>query len=118
MDGIGDEHTAWLGEGFETCSHVHPIPENVLALDDHVPEVDADTELNPLRWQRTLVAFGHASLDLDRTSDGFDRALELRKEAVAGVLHHPAAVRPYFRVDQFPEMGLELLVGPLLIHPH
>jgi len=32
MNCVGDKHPARLGEGFETCGHVHPIPEDVVAF--------------------------------------------------------------------------------------
>jgi hypothetical protein len=44
--------------------------------------------------------------------------LELGKEPVAGVLYDASAVLGDLGVDQFPKMGLEPLVRPLLISAH
>src|SRR5262252_225623 len=81
----------------------------------HVAEVDADAELDPVLWRRTLVAVGHCPLHFDGATRRVNRARELRQEAVAGVLYDPAPVLPNLRIDQLPEMGLEPFAGRLLI---
>src|ERR1700730_15999299 len=39
---IGDEHPAWIGQGFDACRDVDAVAIEVVALDDHVAEIDAD----------------------------------------------------------------------------
>jgi hypothetical protein len=52
---------------------------------DHVTEIDADAELDPLSGSNTGVTLGHTSLYLDRTAHRIDNAVRLRQEAVARV---------------------------------
>jgi hypothetical protein len=84
----------------------------------HVAQVDANAEPYLPILGHLGLALGHSPLHFNRTPDGVDNARELRKEAVAGVLYDPAAVLPDFGVNQLPEMGLQPLVGPLLIGSH
>jgi hypothetical protein len=42
MDRIGDEHPAGIGQGFDPCSDVDAVAIEVVALDDHIAEIDAD----------------------------------------------------------------------------
>jgi hypothetical protein len=60
----------------------------------------------------------HSPLHLDRTTHRIDHALELRQEAVAGVLDDPAPVLRDLRIDQLAEVALEPLVCPFFIHSH
>ena len=68
-------------------------------------------------WRRgALIALSHAALDL--APDGIYHARELGKEAVASVLYDASAVLGDSRLRQFPEVGLDAFVGPLLVSPH
>ena len=59
----GDHDPAGLGELLEPGGDVHPVAVDVLALDDHVAEVDADPEADALRLGHRRLALGHATLD-------------------------------------------------------
>jgi hypothetical protein len=87
-------------------------------LNDHVTEVDADAEPDPLLLRHLGLALSHATLDLNGATRGIHHARELRQEAVAGVLYDPAPVLLDLRIDQLAEVSLEPLVRPLLIRPH
>src|SRR6516164_1283016 len=117
-DDPADADTTWLGQGLQPRGDIDPVAEDVVSLNEHVAEVDADAELDQVPWRRTLVAVGHCPLHLDGTTHRVNHARELRQEAVAGVLYDQAPVLPDLRIDQLPEMGLEPFVGPLLIRPH
>ena len=58
------------------------------------------------------LSIDHRALDLHSTADGIHDARELGKEAVAGVLHDPAAVLLDLRINQLAEVGLEPRVRP------
>ena len=66
----GDADAAGLGQGLEARGDVDAVAEDVVALDDHVAEIDADAELDPARRRHVGVAPDHALLDLDRALDG------------------------------------------------
>jgi hypothetical protein len=45
-------------------------------LNDHVAEVDADAEPDPLLLRHLGLALGHAALDLHSAAHGVDNAME------------------------------------------
>jgi hypothetical protein len=57
--------------------HVHPVAEDVVAVDDDVANVHPDTELDALvRWHVPVV-IGHRRLELDHTAHGTNDTGEL-----------------------------------------
>jgi len=95
-----------------------PVAENVLLLNDHIAEVDADAEPNPALLGHLGLAVGHPPLDLDRAAHGVDHARKFRQEPVAGVLYDPPSVLPDLGVDQLPEVRGEALVSALFVSTH
>ena len=96
---------ARLGQLLQARGDVDAIAEDVVVLEDHVAEVDADAELDPARRRHIRVAPRHPALDLDRTLHRVGDALKLDQEAVAGGLDDPAAVLGDRRVDQLEPVG-------------
>src|SRR5215831_1643322 len=76
-----DANPAGLSQSLQPGRHIHAITEDVVHLDDYVPEVDADAKLDPSLSRRARVALGHSPLHLDRAPDGIHHARELGKEA-------------------------------------
>ena len=103
----GDHDPAGLGELLEAGGDVHPVAVDVLALDDHVAEVDADPEADALGLGHARLPLGHAALDRDRARDGVDDAGELAERAVAHELDDAAAVLGDERLDELPAVRLE-----------
>jgi hypothetical protein len=92
--------------------HIHPIAEDVVFLDDHVAEIDPDTELC-LPFHRDIgVALDHPPLHLDRVAHRIDDTRELDQHPVAGILYGTAPVLLDLWIDQFPEMFCEAFVRP------
>ena len=110
-----DADPTGLWQPFQSRRNIHAIAEDVVLLNDHIAEVDADAKLDPLGSRNGGVAPGHPPLHLNRTAHGVDDALELGKETIAGVLYDPAPVLRDLRIDQFPEVAFQPLVRPLLI---
>jgi hypothetical protein len=113
-----DADPTGLGQPFQPRRDIYSIPEDVVLLGDHVAEINADPELNPLMRRDLCILLGHPPLHLDRTPDGINRTLELGQKAVAGILDYPTPVLCDLGLDQLPEVRLEPFVRPLLIHPH
>jgi hypothetical protein len=113
-----DADTARFGEGLQSCRDIHAVAEDVVLLDNHVAEVDADAESDTLVLGRFGIAFRHAALDLHGAAHGINDARKLCQEAVAGILYDTASVLLDLRLYQLPEMGLQALVRPLLVGPH
>ena len=87
----GDADTAWLGPAFQPGGDVDPVAVDVLALDDHVADVDADPKPDALGRGQVQLAPGHAVLDRHRAGDRLDDGSELAQGAVARQVDDPAA---------------------------
>ena len=100
MHRTGDEHPAGLGQGFDPRGDVDAVAIDVVVLDDHVAEIDADAQLDAVVRRDTGVALGHRLLHLDRAAHRIDDAGELDQQAVAGGLDDAAMVLGDFRIDE------------------
>jgi hypothetical protein len=100
---IGDEHPAGIGERFDPGSDVDAVAIEVVALDDHVAEIDADAQLDTAVSPDAGVALGHRLLHCDRAADRIDDAGKLYQQPVTGGLDDPALVLRGFELDQLPE---------------
>ena len=109
---------AGLGERFQARRDIHTVAEDVVFLSDHVAKIDADPKLGALVVWDFRFAVNHSALDLHSAAHGVHNTRKLRQEAIASVLHNPAAVLPDLRIDQFPEVCLEAFVRTFLVRPH
>jgi hypothetical protein len=73
---------------------------DVVALDDHVAEIDADAELDPDRLVHIRVVLPHRALDAKRVADRIDGAGEFDQQAVARRLDDATAIGRDPRIDQ------------------
>src|SRR5216683_1747448 len=70
IDSTGDADAAGVGETLEARGDVDPVAVDLLAIDHHVAEVHADTELHSaIGWQIRVLGL-ERGLDLDRALDG------------------------------------------------
>jgi hypothetical protein len=111
-DDPADADPARLGQGLQSRRDIHPIAEDVVLLDNHVAEIDADAEPDASLLRHLRLAVEHPTLDLHSAAHGVHHTGEFREEPVAGVLYDPAPVLRDLRIDQLPEIGFEALVGP------
>src|SRR6266851_2163525 len=81
-----------LGEHFEARRHVDAVAKDVVFLDNHVAQIDADAELHPPRRRDVRVSSRHPPLDLGSAQNRVGDAVELDPHAVAGRLDDAAAV--------------------------
>jgi hypothetical protein len=78
-----DQHAAGLADAFEPRCDVDAVAENVVALDQHVAEIDADAVDDALIIGGPGVALDHQLLDRNRAFDGGDDGGKLQQEAIA-----------------------------------
>jgi hypothetical protein len=110
-----DADTARLGQAFEPRGHVYPVAQDVAVLDDDVPLVDADAELDAVVRPGARVPLGHRLLNLNRAAQRTDHAAELDEQAVAGSLDETAVVLVDLRIDQVAAQRLEAFERALLV---
>jgi hypothetical protein len=107
MDRIGDEHPAGIGQGFDPCCDVDAVTVEVVALDDHVAEIDADAPFDAVVRRDTSVPLGHPLLHFDRAAHRVDDAGKFDQDAVAGGLDDPAVVLGDLRIEELAAQRLE-----------
>ena len=96
---------ARLRNPLQSGGDIHPVAVDVAILDDHIAEIDADAEDDPLMFGRLGIALGHALLHRHGAGDRSHDARELDQQAVASGLDNPAPVLGDFRGDQLATMG-------------
>jgi hypothetical protein len=106
-----------LRECFEPCRHVYAVTMNVAGFDDHVSEVYADAEFDPVFRDRD-VALVNPTLYRDRTSHGFNDAREFDQKAVASCFDDPAFVLGDVGINQFTAMSSKPVQGASFVPPH
>ena len=117
-DHSGDANSTGLGECLQPCRDIHTVAEDVVLLNDHVAEVDANAKLDPLIGGLLRIAIDHSTLDLGGAAHRVDHAREFREQAVASALYGPAPMLPDLGINQLPEMRLEAFARPFLVRPH
>jgi hypothetical protein len=88
----GEADAAALGEAFEAGRDVDAVAVDPFALDDHVAEIDPDSEPHSASVRQGGVPGLQLTLDVDGALDGVDDTHEFRQHVVAGRVHHTAAV--------------------------
>ncbi len=46
MHGFRDIDAPWVGKAFKSGSYIHSIAIDLVAIDNHIAEIDADSKLN------------------------------------------------------------------------
>ncbi len=118
VDGAGDPDSAGIGDTLQARRDVDAVAMDVVAFDDHVAQINADAEDDPLVVGLIGGAFRHAFLDFDSALDGFDDARELDQQSVARGLDDAAPTARDGRFDQIIEMGVETRTRSRLILAH
>src|SRR6516162_5727824 len=87
-----DTDFSWLGESFEAGGDVDAVAVDIALIEDHVAQIDADAELDPLLRRHMRVALGHPSPYLDGAAHRIDDAGEFDEQPVAGGLDDAASM--------------------------
>jgi len=109
---------ARFGDALQPRRNVDAVSIDVLALDDDVAQVDADSKLDAAAFGRSAIAVGHAGLDREGAAHGLDRAGEIHQQAVAGSLHDASVVRGDAGFGEFANMLFEPAKRTFLVAAH
>jgi hypothetical protein len=88
----GDRDAAGIGELLQSVGDVDAVAMDVVALDDHVAEIDAHAVDEALVSRDSRVALGLAALGLDRAAFGIHHAMELDQQGITHGLHQAAVM--------------------------
>src|SRR5205814_4760318 len=97
---------------------IDAVAVEVVALDDHVAEIDADAQLDAAVRRDARVPLGHRLLHRDRAAHRIDDAGKLHQHAVAGGLDDAAPVLGDLRVEELAAQSLEAFERAFLVRPH
>ena len=73
---------------------------NIIAVDNHVAQIDADAERDPLVLGQSRIAFGDCRLCLHGGADGINNAGKFREHAIAHELNNAAIVLGKYGLDE------------------
>ena len=117
VDRPRDQDAARLGELLQAGGDVDAVAVDVLAIDDHVAEIDADAELEPVLRREGGVALAQGPLDVDGAGQRLDDAREVGQHAVARRADDAAVVLGDEPVDDLaagPQAGVR--AGLVVVH--
>jgi hypothetical protein len=117
MNRVGDEHSAGIGQRLDPSGDVDAVAEEVVALDEHVAEIDADAQFDAAVRPDTRIPLGHRLLHRNCSAHRIDDAGKFHQQTVAGGLDNATLVLGDFRIDQFAAQRLEAFERAFLIHP-
>ena len=109
---------AGLGQLLEPGGDVDALAVAVLALDDHLAQIDADPDLDALIVGTCGIALGEAALQRHRAFDRIDDRAELGEHAVAHELEDAPVMAGDLGLEQLLAPGLQPLMRPRLVALH
>jgi hypothetical protein len=115
MDGVGNKDRPRLGNGFEACRDVHPIPKEIAVLFDHIANVNSYPEFYAALVRDTQSVLSNLGLDREGATHRIDRARKLGEKPVSGVLEHPAVVGLDAGIEQLATNAIEPIKGVLFV---
>src|SRR5215471_14492308 len=118
MDAARHADPTRLRKLLQARRYVDTVAEDVLILDDDLTDVDTHTEVDALVGWHSGIAFGHATLHLDRAAHGIYNASEFQEKTVAGGLDNPTVVFGNLRVNKVPPVGLQSRQGATVVTAH
>jgi len=118
VNSIGDQHPAGIGQSFDPSGNVDAVAIEVVTLDDHIAEIDADAQFDAVVGADTNVPLGHRLLHRDRAPHRIDDAGKFHQQAVAGGLDDAAPVLGDFRIDELAAQRFEPFERAFFVRPH
>jgi hypothetical protein len=91
---------------------------DIVGLDNHIPQVDANTEDDPVILRRRVIPSGHLPLDFEGARNGFNHTWELDEQAIPGRLNDPTLMFRDIGIDEFATEGSEAIEGSRLVLAH
>jgi hypothetical protein len=98
--------------------HVDAVAIKVVALDDHVAEIDADAPFDAIVRRDTRVTLGHYLLHLDGAAHRIDDTGKFHQQPVTGGLDDAAVVLGDLWLDELMAQCLEAFERAFLVRPH
>jgi hypothetical protein len=104
VDGVRNANGAGLGERLEPGGDVDAVTKNVVAVYDHIAQIDADPQLETAFRRDRVVDRAQRPLHLERAVQCIDDTGEIRQQAVARRADDSPAMRCDQRVDSVAQL--------------
>jgi hypothetical protein len=108
----------WVGQRFQARRDIDSITKDVVAINDDVTNIDADTKVQSLIRGNAIVALGHAPLQVNCAAHCIDNAREFQQQAVTGRLDDAAVMFRDLGVDKLPPVGFQYRQRATIVHAH
>ena len=114
----GDADAARLGQRLQPRGDIDAVAVDVVAIGDHVAEVDADAEGDALVLGDVGIAVGHRPLYLDRAAHRIHHAGKFHQHPVTGGLNDASVMFLDLGIDKLSTMRLETFERSFLVYSH
>jgi len=118
VDDAGNADPAGFGERFQACRDIDAIAKDVVAVGNHVAEIDTNAKPDALLLGQIGSAVKHAALHLGGTAHRVDDAGKFRQQPVARGFDDATMVLGDLGINQLPAMGLQALKCAFLVRAH
>jgi len=118
IDRRGYANTARFGQPLKPGSNVDTIALEVIAVHDHVAEIDTDPKFNPLRPSPGGSVLGQRQLNFPCGSDSFNDTRKFRQNAVTHKLENAPIMFGDLWIDDVGTQGTEGCERRLFIRPN
>jgi hypothetical protein len=118
VGGRRDADTTGLCDAFKPRRYVYAVPKNVMRLDNYVADINAHPKGNAIVFRLIDCKFVNVVLELERSSNRFDRARKLRQEPIASVFDNAATVFTNCRGDSVRQEHCQFDVRSLFVIVH
>src|SRR5262249_3706977 len=95
----GHAYASRLRQGFQPSRDVDPVTVDVLAVDDHIPDVDPDAPLDAALGSDRTIYLSHCPLPFRGAADCINHTGELHQYPIASGFEDPPAVASDSGVD-------------------
>jgi hypothetical protein len=117
-DDARDASASGLRQCLEPCGDINGVAVDVIAVDDHVAEIEADPEGDPPFFGLSSVASDYPTLGLHSATDCIHDTRKFCQHAIAGGFKNAPVMLLNFRVNEFAAMRLETVERALLVGTH
>ena len=82
--------------------YIHSFTVAIITLDNHLSQIDANADFDPILFRNARVALHHAALECYRAFDGIDDTAKFRQQTIAHELEDAAVMLADFRFQEVP----------------
>jgi hypothetical protein len=118
IDAPRDIEVPRVGNSLKARCNVDTLAVNIVTFNDYVAKMNTDPIENPLLPRDRCVAPDHGLLNNNGAADSFDRTIEHRQKAIAGIFDKPSVVLRNRRFNDFAPVPLHPRVRSFLVVPH